>query len=95
MQTTDLAARRAAEPVPVRPRLWAEPAGWVRCQVMGRPAQLWTRARRDTEPHAETTTDAEDPGMLKKAKSRASAIWSSSAGLYREMALSALRLVRR
>jgi hypothetical protein len=33
--------------------------------------------------------------MLKRAKSRAATLWSSSAGLYREMALSALRLVRR
>lgn len=33
--------------------------------------------------------------MLKKAKKRASAILAGSAGLYREMALSALRLVRR
>jgi hypothetical protein len=33
--------------------------------------------------------------MLKKAKNRASAILIGSAELYREMALSALRLVRR
>jgi hypothetical protein len=31
--------------------------------------------------------------MLKRAKSKAGAIWTSGAGLYREMALSALRLV--
>lgn len=33
--------------------------------------------------------------MLKKTKSKANQIWSASAELYREMALSALSLVRR
>ena len=33
--------------------------------------------------------------MLKKTKSKASEIWSASTELYRDMALSALRLVRR
>lgn len=31
--------------------------------------------------------------VLKKAKSKAGEIWTAGAGLYREMALSALRLV--
>lgn len=74
---------------------WSERPGWIRCQVMGRPAQLWTRPARDTEAPVETTSPAEAPTMLKKAKNRASAILTSSADLYREMALSALRLVRR
>ena len=68
--------------------------GWVRLQVMGRPAQLWTGAR-DTDPTLEATPRPEDTSMLKKARNRASAILSGSAVLYREMALSALRLVRR
>jgi hypothetical protein len=72
---------------------WTPSTGWVRTQVMGRPAQLWTRP--DTQDPAEATPAAEDSGMLKRAKSRAATLWSSSAGLYREMALSALRLVRR
>jgi hypothetical protein len=72
---------------------WSQSAGWVRCQVMGRPAQLWTRP--DTQDYAEATPCAEESNMLKRAKSRAATLWSSSAGLYREMALSALRLVRR
>jgi hypothetical protein len=62
---------------------------------MGAPAELWTRARPDTQTPPEATTRAEDSGMLKKAKTRASAILSGSAALYREMAFSALRLVRR
>ena len=33
--------------------------------------------------------------MLKKTKSKASEIWTASAELYREMALSALSLLRR
>jgi hypothetical protein len=33
--------------------------------------------------------------MLKRTKSKASEIWSASTGLYRDMALSALRLVAR
>ena len=33
--------------------------------------------------------------MLKKTKSKASEIWMASAELYREMALSALSLIRR
>jgi hypothetical protein len=33
--------------------------------------------------------------MLKKTKSKASEIWMASTGLYREMALSALTLIRR
>ena len=74
---------------------WAERPGWIRCQVMGRPAQLWMRPARDTEAPLETTSPAEAPSMLKKAKNRASAILIGSAELYREMALSALRLVRR
>ena len=69
--------------------------GWVRLQVMGGPAQLWTGDRRDTDPALETTPRPEDTSMLKKARNRASAILSGSAVLYREMALSALRLVRR
>ena len=69
--------------------------GWVRCQVMGRPAQLWTGVPRDTDRTLETTPRPEDTSMLKKARNRASAILSGSALLYREMALSALRLVRR
>ena len=74
---------------------WTErTGGWVRCQVMGRPAQLWTRGP-DTDAQVAATSPAEDPGMLKKAKSRAGALLSSSAELYREMTLSALRLVRR
>jgi hypothetical protein len=72
---------------------WTPAAGWVRCQVMGRPAQLWTRPA--TQDSAEATPSAEETSMLKRAKSRAATLWSSSAGLYREMALSALRLVRR
>jgi hypothetical protein len=60
---------------------------------MGRPADLWTRP--DTEAPAEATPGAEDSSMLKKARSRAATLWSTSTGLYREMALSALRLVRR
>jgi hypothetical protein len=76
--------------------LWMERTGWVRCQVMGGPAELWTPVRRDTERRVEATTHPEeDPGMLKKAKHRAGAILSGSAELYRELALSALRLVRR
>lgn len=74
---------------------WIEPSGWVRCQVMGRPARLWTRDRPDTHPRVEATPNSEDLGMLKKAKHRASAILSGSAELYRELAISALRLVRR
>lgn len=74
---------------------WSERPGWVRCQVMGRPAQLWIRRGGDTQAPVETTSRAEDPSMLKRAKHRASAILFSSAELYREMALSALRLVRR
>lgn len=74
---------------------WSDRPGWVRCQVMGRPAQLWTRPSRDTQAPVETTSPVEDSSMLKKARHRASAILSSSADLYREMALSALRLVRR
>ena len=70
-----------------------ERPGWVRCQVMGRPAQLWTRP--DTQTPAEATSRTEDSTMLKKAKTRAVAILAGSADLYREMALSALRLVRR
>jgi hypothetical protein len=83
------------------PRRIAAPAdrakrrGWVRLQVMGRPAQLWTGTPRDTDPTLEATPRPEDTSMLKKARSRASAILSGSAVLYREMALSALRLVRR
>jgi hypothetical protein len=77
-----------------RPLAWTtDRPGWVRCQVMGRPAQLWTRP--DTDTPAEATSRPEDSSMLKKAKSRAATIWSTSTGLYREMALSALRLVRR
>ena len=74
---------------------WVAPErpGWVRCQVMGRPAELWTRP--DTQVPVEATPETEDSSMLKKAKSRAASILSSSASLYREMALSALRLVRR
>jgi hypothetical protein len=72
---------------------WNERDGWVRCQVMGRPAQLWTRP--DTQDPAEATSKPEDPSMLKRAKSRAATLWSSSTSLYREMALNALRLVRR
>ena len=74
---------------------WSERPGWIRCQVMGRPAQLWTRPARDTEAPVEPTSPVEAQSMLKKAKNRASAILTSSAELYREMALSALRLVRR
>jgi hypothetical protein len=62
---------------------------------MGRPAQLWTRAGHDTQTRAETTTRPEAPGMLKKARSKATAILYGSAELYREMALSALKLVKR
>jgi hypothetical protein len=62
---------------------------------MGRPAELWTRPLRDTQAPVETTSSAEAPNMLKKAKNRATAILTSSTELYREMALSALRLVRR
>lgn len=76
-------------------RRWTErTGGWVRCQVMGRPAQLWTRGA-DTDAQLTATSRAEDASMLKKAKSRASALLSSSAELYREMALNALKLVRR
>jgi hypothetical protein len=78
----------AADRRPKRP-------GWVRLQVMGRPAQLWTGVPRDTDPTLEATSRPEDTSMLKKARNRASAILSGSAVLYREMALSALRLVRR
>jgi len=62
---------------------------------MGRPAQLWTRPAGDTEAPLEATSRPEETSMLKKAKNRASVILTSSAELYREMALSALRLVRR
>lgn len=95
MQTRELPSRSQDRRPAVAPRYWTERAGWVRCQVMGAPADLWTRARPDTEPPIEATTRAEDSGMLKKAKTRASAIWAGSAALYREMAFSALRLVRR
>lgn len=74
---------------------WSSRAGWVRCQVMGRPAEIWTRPVRDTNPPEPPTPQSEDPGMLKRARNRATEILSSSAELYREMALSALRLVRR
>jgi hypothetical protein len=73
---------------------WTERTGWVRCQVMGRPAQLWTPPA-DTDAQLATTSPMEDRSMFKKAKSRASALLSSSAELYREMALNALKLVRR
>ena len=95
MQARELAARDPASRSGSAIGRWPERAGWVRCQVMGRPAQLWTRARPDTDAPIEATTASEDSGMLKKAKHRASAILSGSAQLYREMALSALRLVRR
>ena len=94
METHDLpvvGARRTAAPIDRRPKR----PGWVRCQVMGRPAELWTGARRDTQTPLEPTPPPEDTSMLKKARNRASAILSGSAVLYREMALSALRLVRR
>ena len=97
MQTRELPSRnrsRVDRPAAASHR-WSDGAGWVRCQVMGAPAELWTRARPDTEAPLEATTHAEDPGMLKKAKIRATAILSGSAALYREMAFSALRLVRR
>ena len=95
METRELAPRGPAGRPSSTVGRWSERTGWVRCQVMGRPAQLWTRARPDTDAPAEATSRPEDPSMLKKAKHRASAILSSSAELYREMALSALRLVRR
>ena len=95
MQTREFPPRSRVGRPAVPTRYWSERAGWVRCQVMGAPAELWTRARPDTEAPLETTTRAEDSGMLKKAKNRASAILSGSAALYREMAFSALRLVRR
>lgn len=93
METRDVPAvgpRRIAAPADRRPKR----RGWVRLQVMGRPAQLWSAAR-DTDPTLEATPRPEDTSMLKKARNRASAILSGSAVLYREMALSALRLVRR
>ena len=93
MQTREFPRSRTSRPPAARG--WGERAGWVRCQVMGGPADLWTRARPDTEAPAEATTRAEDSGMLKKARNRATAILSGSAALYREMAFSALRLVRR
>jgi hypothetical protein len=94
METRELpvvAPRRVVAPADRRPKR----PGWVRCQVMGRPAQLWTGARPDTDPTLAATPRPEDTSMLKKARNRASAILSGSAVLYREMALSALRLVRR
>ena len=94
METRDRAVagpRRTAAPNDRRPKR----PGWVRLQVMGRPAELWTGAPRDTDPAPAATPPPEDTSMLKKARSRASAILSGSAVLYREMALSALRLVRR
>lgn len=95
MQTREFPSRSRVSRPAVTTRYWSERAGWVRCQVMGAPAEIWTRARPDTETPLETTTCAEDSGMLKKAKNRASAILAGSAALYREMAFSALRLVRR
>lgn len=95
MQTREFPSRSRTGRPAGPSRRWSEPAGWVRCQVMGAPAELWTRARPDTQAPNEATTRAEDSGMLKKAKNRASAILSGSAALYREMAVSALRLVRR
>ena len=95
MQTRELPLR-SPNPRPAGAvRRWGERAGWVRCQIMGAPAELWTRERSDTDGPLEATSAAEDLGMLKKAKNRASAILAGSAALYREMALSALRLVRR
>ena len=95
MDTQERAIRGRAGGSSAAPGRWMERTGWVRCQVMGRPAQLWTRVRPDTDPRAEATSRLEDPSMLKKAKHRASAILAGSAELYREIALSALRLVRR
>jgi hypothetical protein len=42
-----------------------------------------------------STSRMEGIAMLKKTKSKASEIWMASAELYREMALSALSLLRR
>jgi hypothetical protein len=101
MDTRERSPRPAPVPAPARTaagamQRWSErTGGWVRCQVMGRPAQLWTRSPADTDAPAAATSLAEDPSMLKKARSRAGALLASSAELYREMALSALRLVRR
>ena len=95
METHEDAPRGRAGRTSVAPSRWLQPSGWVRCQVMGRPVELWTRVRPDTNTRVEATSRPEDPGMLKKAKHRASAILSGSAELYRDLALSALRLVRR
>lgn len=97
METRELASRIAAGRTSDGAALsgWSQPTGWVRCQVMGRPAQLWTHPRTDTNTPSRTTSRAEAHTMLRKARNRATALISSSAELYREMALSALRLVRR
>jgi hypothetical protein len=94
VQTREFPSRSRASHPAGASRRW-QGAGWVRCQVMGAPAELWTRARPDTEAPVAATTRTEDSGMLKKARNRATAILSGSASLYREMAFSALRLVRR
>ena len=74
-----------------------EPAPTVAWEMSVDGGLGWARVHGARLPTltVEATPETEDSSMLKKAKSRAASILSSSASLYREMALSALRLVRR